>query len=181
MLRQACRFDQPLNVDRPCQNDASYPNFFGTSAATPHAAGIAALALQANPAATPTQIYGSLRSSALPMSSTTPNFNSGYGFIQAGSAFVVPTLTLAATSIPFGSSTTLAWSTLDPTSTTLHGFGGSGKYHLDGHATTSPITLTPAAAGPDNYTLTCTGAVGTSATNSVSLFATSGTPPVRRR
>ena len=101
-----------------CQNDASYPNFFGTSAATPHAAGIAALALQANTAATPTQIYGSLRSSALPMSSTTPNFNSGYGFIQANTAFVVPTLTLGATSIPFGSSTTLAWSTLDATSCT---------------------------------------------------------------
>ena len=64
----------------------SYPNFFGTSAATPHAAGIAALALQASPTATPAQIYGSLRSSALPMSSTTPNFNSGYGFIQADAA-----------------------------------------------------------------------------------------------
>ena len=161
-----------------CQNDASYPNFFGTSAATPHAAGIAALALQANTAATPTQIYGSLRSSALPMSSTTPNFNSGYGFIQASSAFVVPTLTLAATSIPFGSSTTLAWSTLDPTSTTCTASAVPASTTWTGTLTTSPITLTPAAAGPTIYTLTCTGAGGTSATNSVSLFATSGTPPV---
>ena len=30
------------------------------------------------------------------MSGTTPNFNSGYGFIQADSALVVPTLSLAA-------------------------------------------------------------------------------------
>ena len=69
-----------------CQNNPHYPNFFGTSAATPHAASIAALMLQANAAATPTEIYEALRNSALPMSATTPNFNSGYGFIQADAA-----------------------------------------------------------------------------------------------
>ena len=69
-----------------CQNNPNYPNFFGTSAATPHAAGIAALMLQANPAATPTQIYTALQKSALPMASPTPNYNSGYGFIQADAA-----------------------------------------------------------------------------------------------
>ena len=155
-----------------CQNDASYPNFFGTSAATPHAAGIAALALQASPSATPTQIYGSLRSSALPMSSTTPNFNSGYGFIQADAALVVPTLTLAATSIPLGSSTTLAWSTLDASSCTASG-GWSGAQTTVG----SGFTVTPASAGVTVYTLTCTGPAG-SAANSVSLTATSGTVAV---
>ena len=162
-----------------CQNDASYPNFFGTSAATPHAAGIAALALQANTAATPTQIYGSLRSSALPMSSTTPNFNSGYGFIQANAAFVVPTLTLAATSIPFGSSTTLSWSTLDPTSTSCTASANpTTNFTPPTPAASGSLTVTPAAAGATVYTFTCTGAGGTSAANSVSLFATSGTAPV---
>jgi hypothetical protein len=160
-----------------CQNDASYPNFFGTSAATPHAAGIAALALQANTAATPTQIYGSLRSSALPMSSTTPNFNSGYGFIQAGAAFVVPTLTLAATSIPFGSSTTLSWSTLDATSCTAAA-NPATNFTPPTPAASGTLTVTPAAAGATVYTLTCTGAGGISAANSATLFATSGTPPV---
>jgi hypothetical protein len=162
-----------------CQNDASYPNFFGTSGATPHAAGIAALALQANTAATPTQIYGSLRSSALPMSSTTPNFDSGYGFIQATTAFVVPTLTLAATSVPLGSSTTLTWSTLDPTSTSCTASANPAtNFTAPAPAASGSITVTPAAAGATAYTLTCTGAGGTSASNSATLIATSGTAAV---
>ncbi len=162
-----------------CQNDANWPNFFGTSGATPHAAGIAALALQANTAATPTQIYGSLSASALPMSTTTPNFDSGYGFIQADTAFVVPTITLGAASIPFGSSTTLAWSTLDPTSTSCTATANPAtNFTPPAPAASGSITVTPAAAGATVYTLTCTGAAATSASNSVSLFATSGTPPV---
>jgi len=72
-----------------CQNDPKYPNFFGTSAATPHAASIAALMMQANAATTPAQIYAALRTSALPMSGARPNFNSGYGFIQADAALAL--------------------------------------------------------------------------------------------
>ncbi len=70
-----------------CQNDPGYPNFFGTSAAAPHVAGIAALMLQSNPALTPAQIYQALRDSALPMSATSPNIDAGYGFVQADAAF----------------------------------------------------------------------------------------------
>jgi hypothetical protein len=154
-----------------CQNVPSYPNFFGTSAATPHAAGIAALMLQANTAATPAQIYSSLRLSALPMSGTTPNFNSGYGFIQADSAFVVPTLTLAAPSVALGSSTTLTWSSIDASGCTASGAWSGAQ------ATSGSIVLTPAAAGTATYTLTCVNAFGTSAANSINLTATSGTAP----
>jgi subtilase family protein len=154
-----------------CQNNPDYPNFFGTSAATPHAAGIAALMLQASPGATPTQIYNSLRTSALPMSTTTPNFDSGYGFIQADAAFAVPTLTLAASTIAFGGSTTLSWSTIDASSCVASG-GWTGS-----QATSGSVTVTPTVAGPTAYTLTCSNTAGTSAAGSAVLFATSGAPP----
>jgi hypothetical protein len=153
-----------------CQNNPSYPNFLGTSAATPHAAGIAALMRQANPAVTPAQIYGSLRSTALAMSSATPNFDSGYGFIQADSALVVPTLTLAASSIPLGGSTTISWSSIDATGCTASG-SWSGT-----QPTSGSMTLKPTVAGTPTYALTCTNG-HTQASSSVMLRVTSGTPP----
>jgi Subtilase family len=69
-----------------CRNDASYPNFFGTSAAAPHLAGGAALLLQANTALRPAQVYDALRLSAAPMGAPVPNFQSGYGFVQIDAA-----------------------------------------------------------------------------------------------
>ena len=82
-----------------CANDASYPNFFGTSAATPHAAGAAALFLQYNSGLAPTDIYQALRSSAAAMAATVPNDDSGYGFVQADQALAqLPAPPKAATS-----------------------------------------------------------------------------------
>jgi subtilisin family serine protease len=71
-----------------CANNSSYPNFFGTSAAAPHAAAIAALMLQADSTLTPAQIYGALQSTALPMANTSPDANTGYGLIQADTAYL---------------------------------------------------------------------------------------------
>src|SRR5262249_8485757 len=69
-----------------CANNTNYPNFAGTSAAAPHAAGIAALMMQANSTLTPDQIYTALRTSALPMATPSPDNATGYGFIQADAA-----------------------------------------------------------------------------------------------
>lgn len=67
-----------------------FPNFFGTSAAVPHAAGVAALLLQAKPALSPAKLYTTLESTALDMG--TPGFDndSGFGLIQADAALVAP-------------------------------------------------------------------------------------------
>jgi subtilisin family serine protease len=157
-----------------CQNNPSYPNFFGTSAATPHVAGIAALMLQANPAVTPTEIYQALRTSALPMTSVTPNVDSGYGFVQADAAIALipqvapaaPELTLAATSVTVGSTTSITWSAVNATSCT-----GSGSWS-GAMATSGTQSLTPTAAGADTYTLRCANAAGSSQPTSVNLTAT---------
>jgi subtilisin family serine protease len=80
-----------------CADNLNFPNFLGTSAAAPHAAAVAALMMQANSGLTPAQIYGAMQSSALPMGTTTPDFNSGYGFIQADKVLAgAPSLTSTA-------------------------------------------------------------------------------------
>ena len=151
-----------------CQNNPDYPNFFGTSAATPHAAGIAALILQADSAATPTEIYSALQKTALPMGSSTPNYDSGYGFVQAAAALAqfppgTPSLSLAAGSIIVGNSTTLSWSAINATGCTASG-GWSGA-----QATSGTVTVQPAAIGTVVYSLNCTNAAGTSAPSTASL------------
>jgi len=159
-----------------CQNNPKYPNFFGTSAATPHAASIAALMLQANAADTPTQIYAALRDSALPMSGTTPNFNSGYGFIQADAALALlvpgpPVLTIAATSVVVGKSTTITWSSVDAASCTASG-SWSGTL-----ATSGTHMLSPTTVGASTYTLTCANSAGASTASTVTLNATQAVVP----
>jgi hypothetical protein len=155
-----------------CQNHPSYPNFFGTSAATPHAAGIAALMLQANPTATPTQIYQALRASAVSMGAPSPNQQSGYGFIQADTAFAMPAMTLGSSTVAVGGSTTLTWSTINATGCTASG-SWSGALAANGSQT---VTVT--TAGTNQYILTCTNAAGASAENSISLTSVAPAAPM---
>ena len=62
-----------------------FPNFFGTSAAAPHVAGVAALLKDLNPAASPDEIYNVLKAAAIDMDDpATPGFDTGFDF---GSGF----------------------------------------------------------------------------------------------
>lgn len=77
-------------------NDADgngFPNFFGTSAAAPHAAAIAALMIDLNPTIAPDDLYSVLKNTAVDMDDpATPAFDtgfdcgSGFGLLQAEAA-----------------------------------------------------------------------------------------------
>jgi hypothetical protein len=146
-----------------CVNNPSFPNFFGTSAAAPHIASIAALMLQKNPSLTPASIYQALRVGASPMGSPTPNFAAGYGFVQATTAFVAPVMSLASPLVPVGGSTTLTWSSLAAISCTATG-AWSGFVALSGTQTVSI-----SSPGTNTYGLTCIDSAGTTVFSSVSL------------
>ena len=66
--------------------DDGVDDFFGTSAAAPHAAGVAALLLDARPGATPDQIKTALHNTAIDMGVAGFDSDSGYGLIQTDAA-----------------------------------------------------------------------------------------------
>jgi len=72
--------------------DDGIDDFFGTSAAAPHAAGVAALLREAAPLTTPAELNAALEATALDMGTPGFDYASGYGLIQADLAIAALTL-----------------------------------------------------------------------------------------
>ncbi|MGN6733433.1 MAG: Calx-beta domain-containing protein, partial [Candidatus Binatia bacterium] len=137
-------------------NGNGFPNFFGTSAAAPHAAGVAALLLQAKPGSTPLQIYAALENTAIDMGAPGFDYDSGFGLVQADTA-------LAAS--PLGSSISINDVTL-----------------TEGHTGTTNAVFTVSLSSPSSHIITAdfstadsTAAAGTDyVTNSGTLIFNPG-------
>ena len=94
-------------------SNATYGSFYGTSAASPHAAGAAALVLQANPGWTPAQVASFLEGQAVDLGAAGPDNVYGAGRLDLGAIEPTPTPTPTPTATPTATPT----STLTPTAT----------------------------------------------------------------
>jgi subtilisin family serine protease len=76
----------PDGVSTTLPGNSGLNPFFGSSAAAPHAGGVAALLLQRQPALPPTGVYDTLRTTAIDMAAPGFDFDTGFGLIQADAA-----------------------------------------------------------------------------------------------
>src|SRR5262249_21630688 len=117
-----------------------YPNFYGTSAAAPHAAALAALVRDLVPTAQPGDVYSALLESAIDMGAAGFDADSGAGLVQADRALAYAAGNASdGTLIGFGTT---------PSGTPLGGsfasnlFAGSGLVITDSDPATPQTSLT---------------------------------------
>ena len=160
-----------------CQPSTTYPfSFAGTSAAVPHAAGVAALMLEAAAAANVTvkntDVYAAMMASAQDMNSPGFDYDSGFGFLQADAAVaaLLPAkLTLSASTLTFSSAGT------QTETVTNSGTGplsvGNIQVSPSGVTQTNNCPATVAAGASCTITLTI-AATGAGGNQGVLTFAT---------
>ncbi len=161
-----------------CENAPGTWNFFGTSAAAPHAAGVAALLMQAQPKSTPDLIRQALQSTTIvnmaaidpatgaAVPQTAVNFDTGYGFIQADAALlqVLPAVSLSASSLSFGDQHVGVASTAQSVTVTNSGgfpltistIAATGDFAETNTCPVAPATLAPKGTCTISVTATLT-------------------------
>jgi subtilisin-like proprotein convertase family protein len=151
----------------------TFPFFFGTSAAAPHAAAIAALLKSAKPRATPNRIRQALQQSAIDIEAIGRDRDSGFGIVDAFGAL----LNIGAAPSPFLQAGTIATTDAggDGDGIVEPGEGGSISATLTniGGATALGVSATLSTMTPGVTIVTATsnypniGSNGQSATNNV--------------
>lgn len=170
-------------------SDTGSTSMSGTSMASPHVAGVAALYLSANPTATPAQVLAALTTNASSGKVSSPGTGSVNlllysGFITAGGGTADTTAPSTALTSPTGGATVSGTTTLSASATDNVGVSRVEFYlgsSLLGSSTASPYTYAWNTTGVANgsYSLTtraydAAGNVGTSSAVAVSVNNTTG-------
>ena len=150
--------------------------FYGTSAAAPHAAAIAALVLQQRPCLTPAQVLAAMKTTAQPVGAFGADAM-GAGRLDAdaaigaagGSCGGAPTVTsVTPANGPTAGGTTVTIAGTGFTGVTGVSFGGTAAASFAASTATEISAVSPAGTGTVNVTVT--GPLGTSATSSADQF-----------
>ena len=148
---------------------SGYATFCGTSAAAPHAAAIAALALQSKPPLSVSQMRSAFAASALDIEGLGFDFNTGAGIVMAPAVVTAATDICTYSIAPSGTLSLPAAATTQPVSVTT-----GGRCSWNAISNSAWIGIPPGAGGTGNGTVSCSVAANTSTSQRTGTVAIAG-------